>query len=102
MRAEQAIAAQLARQVGSLTPGHRHLIRLEQVAPNGVGGWRNGPHPVGWLAVSSDGLKIRLVSTAAGRTARALLEEDLLDIVLTGYPAVIRLTALPTSTAALT
>ena len=37
---------------------------------------------------------IRLIPTRAGRTARALLEEDLLDVVLSGYPPVIRLTAL--------
>jgi hypothetical protein len=30
------------------------------------------------------------------------LEEDLLDVALSGYPAVIRLTVLPTSAAALT
>jgi hypothetical protein len=37
---------------------------------------------------------IRLVPTAAGRTARALLEEELLDVAPSrGHPPVIRLTA---------
>jgi hypothetical protein len=44
-----------------------------------------------------------LVSTAAGRTARALMEEELLDVVLShDYPPVIRLTEqLPSTAAAL-
>ena len=99
--AETMIAARLARQVGSLTPGFRHVIQLDQVVSNGFGGWRNGPHPIGWVE-TSDGVRIRLVATEAAATARALLAEDLLDIVLTGYPAVIRLTVLPTSATALT
>ena len=98
MTAEQAIAAQLEGQVGSLAPGRRHLIRLEQVVSDGFGGWRNGPHPIGWIEQTSDGVRIRLVSTEAAATARALLEEDLLDVVLSdSYPPVIRLTVLPTS-----
>ena len=36
---------------------------------------------------------IRLVSTEAGRTARALLEEEILDVALShDYPPVVRLT----------
>lgn len=35
---------------------------------------------------------IRLVSTEAGRTARALLEEQLIDVTLShSYPPVVRL-----------
>jgi hypothetical protein len=102
MTAEQAIAAQLALRVGSLVPGHRHRLVLEQVVEDGVGRWRNGPHTIGWVERSSGGVRIKLVPTAAGRTARALLAEDLLDVVLSGYPPVVRLTVLPTSAAALT
>lgn len=93
--AEEVIAEQLVLRVGSLTPGHRHPIMLEQVAPDGLGGWRDGPHPVGWLErLSPHGVRVRLVRTAAGRTARALLGEQLLDVVLSGsYPPVIRLSA---------
>ena len=53
-----------------------------------------GPHRVGWLErTTRGGLRIRLVSTRAGETARALLEEELLDVVLShDYPPVVRLT----------
>jgi hypothetical protein len=49
---------------------------------------------VGWVErPASDGIRIRLVSTEAGRTARVLLEE-LLDVVLShNYPPAVRLTA---------
>lgn len=60
--AEEVIAEQLVLRVGSLTPGHRHPIMLEQVAPDGLGGWRDGPHPVGWLErLSPHGVRVRLV-----------------------------------------
>lgn len=68
--------------------------------PDGVGGWRAGPHPVGWLErVSPDGVRVRLVSTPAGTTARALLEEELVDVVLSSesYPPAIRLTVIPST-----
>ena len=92
MTAEEVIAAGLARRVGSLTPGHRHRLMLEQVVSDGFGGWRSGPHTVGWLERSPGGVRVRLVSTEAGRTARALLEEQLLDVVLSNdYPPVVRL-----------
>lgn len=102
MTAEEAIAAQLARRLGSLSAGHRHPVLLEQVVSDGVGRWRNGPHPVGWVErTAPGGIRIRLVSTAAGRTARALMEEELLDVVLShDYPPVIRLTEQLPSTAA--
>jgi len=68
-----------------------------------TGRWLPGPHVVGWLERASDGVKIRLVATRAAETARALLEEDLLDVMLSNsYPALIQLTTLPTSAAALT
>jgi hypothetical protein len=94
MRAEEAIAAQLERQLGSLSPGHRHRVLLEQVVDDGFGRYRNGPHTVGWVErVAPDHLMIRLIPTKAGRTARALLEEDMLDVVLShDYPSVVRLT----------
>lgn len=68
MTAEEAIAAQLARQLGSLSAGHRHRILLEQVVSDGFGRWRNGPHPVGWIERVSPGrVIIRLLATEAGQ-----------------------------------
>ena len=44
--------------------------------------------------LTPDALQIRLLDTAAGRTAAALLEDELLDIVSShAYPPAIRLTA---------
>ena len=91
MTAEETLAAKLAHQVGSLTPSVRHRIYLEEVVDDGFGGWRAGPHVVGWVESTPGGVKIRLVNTEAGRTARALLADDLLEVKLTGYPAVVRL-----------
>ena len=61
---------------------------------DGLGGWRAGPHTVGWIERPAPGeLRIRLLPTEAGRTARALLEEDMLDVALShDYPPVVRLT----------
>lgn len=103
MTAEETIASQLERRISSLSAGHRHRVLLDQVVDDGFGGFMNGPHVVGWVErVAPDHVMIRLVPTKAGRTARALLEEDLLDVVLSdSYPPVIRLTVLPTSGAAL-
>lgn len=90
------------RVVAAIT-GHRHRVLLEQVVDDGTGPYRNGPHTVGgsrgW---HQDHVMVQLIPTKAGRTARALLEEDLLDVMLSdSYPPVIRLTVLPTSGAAL-
>jgi hypothetical protein len=92
--AEEVIASQLERRLGSLPLGTRLRLMLEEVVYDGVR-WRAGPHVVGWLErPTPDELRIRLLSTAAGRTARALLEEELLDVVSSrDFPPVIRLTA---------
>jgi hypothetical protein len=91
---EDVIAAQLERRIGSLSLGHRHLIYLEQIVYDGVR-WKAGPHPVGTVErASPGGIRVRLLDTEAGRTARALLAEELLDVVLSrDFPPVIRLTA---------
>lgn len=94
MTAEQKIAEQLQLRVGSLVPGARHRMVLEQVVLDGVGRWQRGPHPIGWVERMSDGLMLKLANTAATRTAAALLEDDLLDVALSdSYPPVIRLVA---------
>ena len=96
MTPEEVLVAGLERQLGRLSPGHRHPVLLEQVVSDGFGGWRDGPHPVGWVErVSPGGVRIRLLaSTEAGRTARVLLEEQLIDVTLShSYPPVIRLGA---------
>ena len=94
MTAEETIASQLERRISSLSAGHRHRVLLEQVVDDGTGRYRNGPHTVGWVErVAPDHVMIRLIPTRAGRTARALLEEDLLDVVLSrDNPPVVRLT----------
>jgi hypothetical protein len=92
--AEGFIASQLERRLGSLPLGTRLRLMLEEDVFDGVR-WRAGPHIAGWLErPTPDHLRIRLISTAAGRTAQALLEEELLDVVPSrDFPPVIRLTA---------
>lgn len=89
---QEVIAAQLERRIGSLSLGHRHLVYLEQIVYDGVR-WKAGPHPVGWVErASPGGVRVRLLDTEAGRTARALLEVQLLDVALSrGRPPVVRL-----------
>jgi hypothetical protein len=90
---EDVIAAHLARRIGSLSLCHRHLIYLEQIVSDGVGGWKPAPHPVGWVERRTPGgVRVRLVDTEAGRTGAALLEDELLDVALSrDYPPVVRL-----------
>jgi hypothetical protein len=91
--AEKLIASALERRIGSLPLGTRLRLMLEQPVFDGIR-WRAGPHPIGWLErLTPSELRIRLAPTAAGSTARALLEEELLDVVLSRDPPVIRLTA---------
>jgi hypothetical protein len=92
--AEEVLLVSLTRRIGSLVPGVRHKIVLEQIVSDGVGGWKPPPHPVGWVERRTPGgVQVRLVDTEAGRTAAALLEEELLDVVLSrDYPPTIRLT----------
>jgi hypothetical protein len=91
--AEEVIAAQLERRLSSLPLGTRLGLMLEQNVYDGVR-WRARPHVAGWLArLAPDGMVIRLLSTAAGTTARALLEEELLDVVSSrDHPPTVRLT----------
>jgi hypothetical protein len=96
VNAEEVIAAQLERRRGSLALGHRHRLVLEELVSDGFGHWKAGPHTVGWVERPTPGeMRVRLLdSTEAGRTAAALLEEEIIDVVLSrGYPPVIRLTA---------
>jgi hypothetical protein len=96
MNAEDVIEAQLERRLGSLALGNRHLLMLEELVSDGFGGWKAGPHTVGWVERPTPGeMRVRLLDTTeAGRTAAALLEEEIIDVVLSrGYPPVIRLTA---------
>ena len=92
--AEEVIASQLERRLGSLPLGTRLRLMLEQVIVDHTGSrWLPGPHIAGWLERPAPSeLRIRLLSTEAGRTARALLEEELLDVVLShDYPPTVRL-----------
>jgi hypothetical protein len=93
--AEEVIAAQLERRPGSLPLGTRLTLMLEQLIVDHTGRPHPGPHPVGWvLRHTPGGVQIRLLSTESGRTARALLEAELLDVELSrDYPPVISLTA---------
>jgi hypothetical protein len=93
--AEEVIASALESQLSRLSMGSRHLLMLEQPVYDGVRHvLRPGPHRIGWLERPTPSeLRIRLIPTEAGRTARALLEDELLDVVLSREdPPVIRLT----------
>jgi hypothetical protein len=92
--AEEAVAAQLERQLGRLPLGTRLRLMLEEPVYDGVR-WRTGPHIAGWLErPMPDRLVIRLMPIEAGRTARALLEDELLDVLPSrDFPPAIRLTA---------
>jgi hypothetical protein len=86
----------LERRVDSLALGHRHRLMLEELVSDGFGHFIAGPHVAGWVERPTPGeMRVRLLdSIEAGRTARALLEAELLDVVLSrGYPPVVRLTA---------
>lgn len=93
MTAEEVIAAQLGRRLGSLPLGTRLTLMLEQLIVNHTGRPLPGPHPVGWVLRHTPGeVQVRQLSTEAGRTARALLEDQLLDVALSrGRPPVVRL-----------
>ena len=82
MTAEEIIAAQLEPRIGSLPLGRWLKLMLEQDVFDGIRS-RAGPHPVGWVERLTLGeVQIRLLSTEAGRTARALLELEILDVAL--------------------
>jgi hypothetical protein len=83
MSAEEIIASALESQVSRLSMGSRHLLMLDQPVMDRVRHvLRPGPHVAGWLErPTPDQLRIRLLPIEAGRTARALLEDELLDVV---------------------
>jgi hypothetical protein len=90
--AEEVIASALEHQVRRLSMGTCYVLSLEQPVPDLVHhALRPGPHPVGWLErLTPSELRIRLVPIKAGQTTRALLEEDLPDVVQSsGRPSVI-------------
>jgi hypothetical protein len=92
--AETVIAAQLRSRLGSLPLGARLRIELAQMINDRTGRPLPGPHIAGWVErPTPGGMRVRLlVSTEAGRTAAALLEEELLDVVLSrDYPPSVRL-----------
>jgi hypothetical protein len=80
MSAETMIAAAIAGKADGLRPGAR--ILLEQQVVDDQNRRIPGPHTVGKLLGRADEPVVRLVSTAAGRTARALVEEEMLDVVV--------------------
>lgn len=78
--AEDVIAFALERRIGSVPPGRRVRVWLDRDVFTGTSTLA-GPHPVGLVErPTPDDLRIKLFSTRAGAEARALLEEDLLDI----------------------
>ena len=93
-KAEAVLASGLERQLGSLPLGVRLIVRLEQPIVDHAGRLSPGPHPVGWVERPvPDSVWIKLLATRAGETARALLEEEILDVVLSrDYPPTVRLT----------
>jgi hypothetical protein len=81
---EEAIVAQLERRIGSLPLGARLRIMLDQpIVDRTTHRLRPGPHIAGYVErLGPDHVKIRLMPTEAGRTAAALVEDQLLDVVL--------------------
>jgi hypothetical protein len=93
MTAEEVIAAQLERRLGSVPLGQRVRVMLDQpIVDQTTHRPRPGPHIAGYVERLTDQVRIRLSPTEAGRTARALLEDQLLDVVLErGSPPSLRL-----------
>jgi hypothetical protein len=94
MTAEEILAAQLAHQLGRLKWGTRYRLQLEQEVTDHVRrSMGPGPHSVGWVARTSrpEELVARFVDTRAGRHARAMIEDELLDVVIRDSPPRIRL-----------
>ena len=91
MTAEEIIASALERRIGSVPLQTRLKITLEQPVLDYTG--RPLSNVAGWVERHTPGgVQIRLLSTEAGRTARALLEDQLLDVALSrDYPPTVRL-----------
>ena len=74
------------------TPGAVLPVRLHHTVANHVGDSEPGPHPVGKAETLPDGrLSLWLADTKAGRTARALLEDEIVDCYVSGSPPAVRL-----------
>jgi hypothetical protein len=80
---EEVIREALARQSIRLQPGSRWPILLGVAVMGPFGREERGPHPVGRLdAVGRNQFDIRVTpKTRAGRDARELLREGLLDVI---------------------
>jgi hypothetical protein len=80
---EELVREALARQGVRLMPGSRWPVLLHAVVLNAFGREERGPHSVGRLdAVGRDQFDIRVTpKTRAGRDARELLREGLLDVI---------------------
>jgi hypothetical protein len=92
--AEEVIAAGL--ELVSVPSGQRIRLMLDQpIVDQTTHRPRPGPHIAGYVErIGPDQVRIRLSPTEAGRTARALLEDQLLDVVPSrDFPPAIRLTA---------
>ena len=51
-----------------LALGHRHRLMLEELVSDGFGGWKAGPHTVGWVERPTPGaVLVGVVDTEAGR-----------------------------------
>jgi hypothetical protein len=92
--AEEVIASQLERRLGSVPSGRLRIMLDQPIVDQTTHRPRPGPHIAGYLErIAPDQVRIRLSPTEAGRTARALLEDQLLDVVLSrDYPPTVRLT----------
>jgi hypothetical protein len=84
MTAEEMLAQGLEGQLAQLPSGQRLRLMLDQpIVDQTTHRLRPGPHVSGWVEkLAPDRVRIRLVPTEAGRTAAALLEDQLLDVVL--------------------
>jgi hypothetical protein len=80
---EEVIREALGRQGVRLQPGSRWMILLHAVVLNAFGREERGPHAVGRLdAVGRDQFDVTVTpKTRAGRDARELLRDGLLDVI---------------------
>lgn len=94
MSAEEILAAQLMDQRAKLRMGTRSLVWLRQKVVDRGRELPGDEHIAGWLSWSPDEVTIKFLDTVAGQTARAMVEEELVDAVV-GFDGKVRLTAGP-------
>jgi hypothetical protein len=95
MTAEEILAAQLEHQLFKLKMGTRHLFLLRQRVLDRTGRDLPGDeHIAGWVLRSPEALTIKFLDTAAGRSAKALVADEILDAVV-GSDGRLRLVAGP-------